>query len=66
MGNMRGDVNGDDNLTITDLTDLISYLLDPESAGWDEYQVAAADVNYSGTVTIADVTALSSLIMSQG
>lgn len=66
MGNMRGDVNGDDSLTVTDLTDLISYLLDPESAGWDEYQVAAADVNCDGNVTIVDVTALSSLIMSQG
>ena len=65
-GNMRGDVNGDGILSIDDLTALINYLLNPDAAAWDEYQIAAADVNYSGTVTVVDVTALSSLIMSQG
>ena len=61
---MRGDVNGDGNLTSADLTELINYLLDPEAAGWDQYQIAAGDVNGSGTITIADVTALTALMLS--
>lgn len=64
-GNMRGDVDGDDELTINDVTTLINYLLDTDPT-WDVYRLAAADVNGSGTVSIGDVTALINLLTSIG
>ena len=48
-----GDVNGDGNVTIADLTTLIDYLLANESVVIDE---RAADMDGNGTITIADVT----------
>lgn len=64
-GNMTGDVDGDDELTINDVTTLISYLLEPDPT-WDVYRLAAADVNGSGTISIGDVTELTHLLMSKG
>ena len=49
----RGDVNGDGNVTIADVTALIDMLLTGNTEG-----NAAADCNLSGNVNIADVTAL--------
>ena len=66
IGCMLGDVNCDDRLTIDDLTALINYLLNPDAAAWDEYQIAAADVDGNGSVGINDLTSLTNLIMSQG
>ena len=48
----RGDVNGDDEVTIDDLTALIDILLT------DSAESAEADCNQDGSVTIDDVTAL--------
>ncbi len=48
-----GDVNGDNEVTIADVTALIDYLLGGVSINAD-----AADVNYDTFITIADVTAL--------
>ncbi len=64
-GNMPGDVDGNDELTVNDVTTLISYLLEPDPT-WDVYRLAAADVNGSGTITIGDVTALIYLLTSKG
>ena len=52
--NLRGDVNDDGNVNITDLTELIDYLL---SGNAIEY-TPVADVNADTAVSIADVTAL--------
>lgn len=49
----RGDVNGDGDVTIADVTALIDMLLTGNTEG-----NAAADCNLSGNVNIADVTAL--------
>ena len=49
----RGDVNGDGNVNIADVTALIDLLLTGDTTG-----NAAADCNQSGGVNIADVTAL--------
>ena len=59
--NQPGDVNGDDNVSIADVTALIDYLL-----GGDASQIndTAADINGDGTVSIADVTALIDYLLS--
>ena len=56
---MLGDVNGDHNVTISDVTALIDLLL---SSGTISNE--AADVNKDGNVSIADVTALIDYLLS--
>lgn len=60
VGYMRGDVNGDERINITDVTILINALNEQGvSDTWlDEFQLAAADFNGDGLVNITDVTAL--------
>lgn len=57
----RGDVNGDENVNIADVTALIDYLLSGNAAG---VNVGAADCNQDETVNIADVTALIDYLLS--
>ena len=52
---LLGDVNGDGNVNIADVTALIDYLL----SGNGDVNIKAADVNIDGAVNIADVTASS-------
>ena len=51
----RGDVNGDGNVNITDVTTLIDYVLNGNATG---VNVTAADVNGDGKINITDVTTL--------
>lgn len=51
---MRGDVNGDSEVNIADVTRLIDYLLSP----FFEVDPACTDVNGNGAIDIADVTML--------
>ena len=51
----RGDVNGDNEVTIADVSVLIDYLLTGDPTG---VNLAAADCNGTDGVTIADVSAL--------
>ena len=56
-----GDVNGDGNINIADVTALIRYLLSGDDTGvW----VDATDCNQDGELNIADVTALISMVLS--
>ena len=55
---IRGDVNGDGNITISDVTNLIDILL----SGGDI--PAGADVNGDGDVSIKDVTDLIDILLS--
>lgn len=55
----KGDVNGDKQVTIADVTALVNIILGKE----DENVVA--DVNDDGAVTIADVTALVNIILGK-
>lgn len=57
---VSGDVNGDGEVTIGDVTDLINLILSDNGA-WN----AAADVNADGELSIGDVTALINLILSK-
>lgn len=55
----RGDVNGDGEVTIADVTALVNIILGKAASK------AVADVNGDGDVTIADVTALVNIILGK-
>ena len=57
---LLGDVNGDGDVSIADVTALIDYLL----GGTTPIVREVADVNHDGEITIADVTALIDLLLS--
>ena len=60
-GYTLGDINGDANITVADLTAVVEYV----SRGTDfekEYGEAAADVNKDGSITVTDITMLVSYI----
>ena len=56
-----GDVNGDGKVNITDVTDLIDYLLSGDASA---INLAGADCNQDGSVNISDVTALIDYLLS--
>ena len=51
---LRGDVDGDGNVGISDVTALVDYILDHSN----EIVADAADVDLDGNIGIADVTVL--------
>ena len=57
----RGDVDGDGNVNISDVTALIDYLLSGNATG---VNVTAADCDQDGNVNISDVTALIDYLLS--
>ena len=57
-----GDVNGDGQVTIADVTAVVNLIL---GKGDDAYDRAAADANGDGSITIADVTAIVNLILGK-
>ena len=58
---LRGDVNGDGSVNITDVTALINYLLSGNATG---INLTAANCNQDGSVNISDVTALIAFLLS--
>ena len=57
---LTGDVNGDGKVNISDVTDVIDYLL----GNWDStFNVDNADVDGDGRVTISDVTDIIDLLL---
>ena len=61
--NKPGDVNGDSQVTIADVTALVNIILGKDTAG--QYNHEAADVNRDNGITIADVTALVNIILGK-
>ena len=59
---LKGDVNGDGEVNISDVTAIIDYLLGTTS---EDFIVAAADVNGDGEVNIGDVTAIIDLLLDK-
>ena len=59
---MNGDMNGDGQINIADLTDLIRYILSHDPTGID---LDNADVNQDGLINIADVTELINMLLSR-
>ena len=58
---LRGDVDGDGNVSISDVTALIDYLLSGDATGID---LAAANVDGDDTVGISDVTSIIDYLLS--
>ena len=58
---LRGDVNGDGQVKISDVTALINYLLSGDASA---INLQAADCNQDGQVKISDVTALINYLLS--
>lgn len=61
QGNLKGDVNNDGFVTISDVTTLIDYLLSGDSSC---INLTNADVNPDNHVSISDVTALIDVLLS--
>lgn len=57
-GQIKGDVNGDGDVTIADLSDLIQIIL-------DKIPSEVADIDGNGKIDLADVMALRKLILKQ-
>jgi len=60
-GGICGDVNNDDNVSISDVTSLIDYLLSGDASS---INLISADVNHDSNVSISDVTALIDYLLS--
>ena len=60
---LQGDINGDGEVSVADVTALITILLDPSMAS--ERARQSADVNNDGEISIADVTALITLVLAE-
>ena len=58
---LRGDVDGDGSVSISDVTSLIDYLLSGNAQSIIEEN---ADVDYDGTISMSDVTTLIDYLMS--
>lgn len=58
---LRGDVNGDNNVNVKDLTALISYLLTNDATG---INTSAADCDLSGGINMSDVSALINYLLT--
>jgi hypothetical protein len=58
---IRGDVNDDGNVNISDVTALINYLLTHDATN---VNVSGADCDQSGSVAISDVTALINYLLT--
>ena len=58
QGSKHGDVNGDGNVNISDVTSLINYLLT------DNNRTSSCDVNGDGFVNISDVTTLINYLLT--
>ena len=62
---LKGDVNGDEQVNIYDVTALTD-LLNGQLQTLDQYQFDAADVNSDGEVNVADVTRLVDVLLGFG
>jgi hypothetical protein len=62
VGKLVGDVNGDDEVNITDVTLIASYILGNQVESFDE---TVADMNDDGKIDIADVTSIINTILNQ-
>ena len=57
----RGDVNGDGVVNISDVTDLVNYLLTNDANG---INLNTADFNQDSVVNVSDVTALINYLLN--
>ena len=55
--NIKGDINGDESVDVSDITTLVNMVLD------SSLSTNVADINSDGEVNLADITALVSIIL---
>ncbi|MBO4822882.1 MAG: BspA family leucine-rich repeat surface protein [Prevotella sp.] len=60
-GSNIGDVNGDNDINVTDVTSLVNHILNRTDVN---FIIENADVNSDGEITVTDVTTLVNLILS--
>ena len=58
-----GDVNGDREVTVSDVTALVSIILGGDESEPYQFNHLSADVNSDGEITVSDVTALVRIIL---
>lgn len=63
--NIPGDVNGDREITVSDVTALVSIILGGDETEPYQFNHLSADVNSDGVITVSDVTALVSIILGK-
>jgi len=56
-----GDANGDGNVNVTDIVEIVNYILGHPSA---KFNKAAADVNGDGEVNVTDIVSVVNIILS--
>ena len=57
-----GDTNGDKEVNVSDIVEVVNYIMGSPSASFDE---KAADVNVDGVVNAADIVLIVNIIMAQ-
>ena len=62
LSGLLGDANNDGQVTITDVTSLINFLLELDAAGFIDFQ---ADMNQDQRITITDLVEMINAIMQQ-
>ena len=58
-----GDVNGDGEVNVSDIVEIIDYIMEKPS---DSFDAAAADLNDDGEINVTDIVKVVSIIMSAG
>lgn len=59
-----GDVDNDNEITVTDITKTITYINDINGTSQDSFNFDAADMDKDGAITVVDVTSIVSLVLS--
>ena len=63
VGRMRGDIDGDGEITDTDVQMIRACIEDPENVTLDENQLLAADLNGDGEVSVSDLSWLRGIVL---
>ena len=58
---IKGDANGDGEVNVSDIVEIVNYIMNKPS---DKFVFAAADVNEDGEVNVTDIVKVVSIIMS--
>ena len=58
---VKGDANGDGEVNVSDIVEIVNYIMNKPS---DKFVFAAADVNEDGEVNVTDIVKVVSIIMS--
>ncbi len=62
VGGIRGDANGDDEVTVADVTATVSYLLGRQPAG---FVLSNADLDGNGQVTIEELMTIVNIVLGK-